>query len=245
MLSVEDKYASEFYYIGPLYHLAFKNISKIIFLDASDLLFLTDIKILHQNFNKFSEENVIGLGPDLSPNYQENLKVYKSMNPKTKFGQPGKFQGLNMGVVLYDLEAMRRSKKYNSYLELARTKAMVEKYVFHLTLAFQDWFTEVGWESPELFYNLPCVFNVQVSMQFFRDPWKTVFHDYHYCDKSTNIKIYHRNGCGPFPEDCGSSPTPFPEFWPSVHFLVQVLDIEYFWKLLYWTSKGINVFSSN
>ena len=231
--------------LSPLYHLAFKNIPKMIFLDASDLLFLSDIKLLWEQFHKFSGENVIGLGPDLSPNYQDNLKIYKTNHTQTKFGQPGKFQGFNMGVVLYDLDEMRRSKKYNSYLELSRTKEMIKKYVFHFTLAFQDWFTELGWESPELFYNLPCVFNVQVSMQFFRDPWKTVFHQYHHCEKPTNIRIYHHNGCGPSPEDCGNMPVSFKDFWPYVHFLVQVLDIDYFWKILYLTSIGIDVFGSN
>ena len=239
----EDRYVSDFYYLGPLFHLAFKNIKKIIFLDASDLLFISDIKTLYDNFNEFLEENVIGLAPDLSPNYHTNLKDYRQRNPGTKLGQPGKFQGFNMGVVLYDLDEMRRSKKYNSYLELSRTKEMIKKYVFHFTLAFQDWFTELGWESPELFYNLPCVFNVQVSMQFFRDPWKTVFHQYHHCEKPTNIRIYHHNGCGPSPEECGNPPALFSEYWPHVHFLVQVLSIEYLWKILFWISKGINVFT--
>ena len=65
---LQDKYVSDFYYVGPLYHLAFKHIKRIIFLDGSDLLFISDIKILHQQFGKFSGENIIGLGPDLSPN---------------------------------------------------------------------------------------------------------------------------------------------------------------------------------
>ena len=240
---LKDKYVSDFYYLGPLYHLAFKHIKRIIFLDASDLLFISDIKILHEQFGKFLGENIIGLGPDLSPNYHTNLKVYRNKNPETNLGKPGKFQGFNMGVVLYDLEGMRKSRKYNKYLEVSRTKSMIEKYAFHLTLAFQDWFTEIGWESPELFYNLPCTFNVQVSMQFFKDPWKTVFHDYHYCDKPSNIKIFHKNGCGPSPEECNNPPALFSEFWPHVHFLVQVLDIESLWKILFWISKGINVFS--
>ena len=235
---------SDFYFLGPFYHLAFKNLRRIVFLDASDLLFISDIKILYDSFNKFKDENVIGLAPDLSPIYQDNLRIFKNLNPETKLGLPGKLQGFNMGVVLYDLDRMRKSKKYNRYLELSRTKQMIEKYVFHLTLAFQDWFTEVGWESRELFYYLPCVFNVQVSMQFFKDPWKSVFRDFHYCDIPSNIKIFHNNGCGPFPEDCGNRPAAFSEFWPYVQFFIQVLEIESFWKLLCWMSTGINVFAS-
>ena len=156
----KDKYAADFYYVGPFYHLAFKNVKRIIFLDATDLLFLSDIKLLNEMFDNFSEENVVGLGLDLSPHYYENLKSYRMDHPQTKLGAPGIFQGFNMGVVLYDLEAMRKSKKYKKYLELSRTVEMIEKYRFHLTLAFQDWFTEVGFESPELFYNLPYTYTI-------------------------------------------------------------------------------------
>ena len=34
------------------------------------------------------------------------------------------------------------------------------------------------------------------------EEWQSIFTEYHMCDKPTNIKIFHRNGCGPTPEAC-------------------------------------------
>ena len=34
------------------------------------------------------------------------------------------------------------------------------------------------------------------------DQWADVFDTYHRCDSPTNIKIFHRNGCGPTPQTC-------------------------------------------
>ena len=37
------------------------------------------------------------------------------------------------------------------------------------------------------------------------EEWREVFDDFHYCDKPTKIKIFHRNGCGPTPKVCGNN----------------------------------------
>ena len=34
------------------------------------------------------------------------------------------------------------------------------------------------------------------------EEWQDIFAEYHTCDKPTNIKIFHRNGCGPTPQAC-------------------------------------------
>ena len=45
---------------------------------------------------------MIGLGPELSPNYN-TLKIFRQRNPHTEIGKFGRFQGLNICVVLHDL----------------------------------------------------------------------------------------------------------------------------------------------
>ena len=49
------------------------------------------------------------------PHYRAMLEQagYISSHPDTVFGLPGRFQGLNMGVVLFRLEKMRKSKLFN------------------------------------------------------------------------------------------------------------------------------------
>ena len=77
-----------------------------------------------------------------------------------------------------------------------------------MTLAHQDWFTNLQWSQPSLFYILPCQFNTQTSVQYFRPPWEAEFESYHHCDNRSNILIIHRNGCGPHPAACGYKLSP-------------------------------------
>ena len=49
------RYMSELFYIGPIYHLAFTKLDKMIMLDATDLDVVSDLKVLLCHFR--------GLGP--------------------------------------------------------------------------------------------------------------------------------------------------------------------------------------
>ena len=66
-----------------------------------------------------------GIGPDLSPHYHLNLQSHY---------RPGLSQGLNTGVVLYQLERMRSSQEYNKYLELESVTALQRKYHYKSVL---------------------------------------------------------------------------------------------------------------
>ena len=37
------------------------------------------------------------------------------------------------------------------------------------------------------------------------EEWRATFDKFHCCDKPSNIKIFHRNGCGPTPQACGNN----------------------------------------
>ena len=90
-------------YLGPLYHMVFTSLKKIIFLDSEHLSFTSDIKLLDDQFTQFTPSQVIGLAPELSPYYKEVLTAnsYLATHPGSPLGGPGKFQGYNVGVVLY------------------------------------------------------------------------------------------------------------------------------------------------
>ena len=38
----------------------------------------------------------------------------------------------------------------------------------------QDWFTNLAWDQPQLFYILPCVYKAQTNIQLLRPPWEEV-----------------------------------------------------------------------
>ena len=87
--------------------------------------------------------------------------------------------------------------------------------------------TNLGFSHPDLFYHLPCQFNRQTSIDYLRPPWLDSFHSYHHCDLPRNIKIFHRNGCGPTPRCCGHQ---YLNDRKSVSLLYDVnLDVEQFW----------------
>jgi len=202
-----DKYDEDFFYIAPLYHLAFTSLKKMIVLDCHDLEFHDDISKLAAEFTKMDDtEAVMGIGLDLSLHYRVMLTKYAEVHPDTQLGHPGPLQGFNSGVVLYDLEKMRKSQVYNSYLEPLMAEELLAKYLYRATLAEQDWMTNLGFSYPELFHVLPCHFNAQTSIQYMSNELVDVFDQYHYCDEWENLKIIHLNGCGPGPEHCGNNP---------------------------------------
>merc|ERR1719445_2151713 len=105
------KYVDKLFYLGPLYHKIFPTLGKLIFLDV-DLDFYSDVKLLYSQFFKFSDSNLLGVGPDMSPHYRRNLEQFRAQHMNTIIGDPGHFQGFNTGVVLYNLERMRSSQNW-------------------------------------------------------------------------------------------------------------------------------------
>ena len=228
-----DKYSSDLFYIGPLYYKAFIKLDKLIFLDATDLEFYDDISKLYALYNNIKEE-LMGVAVDKSPHYRKQLKRFLEENPDSPLGLPGDQQGLNTGVVLYHLENMRNNKEYQKSMEPDKVDELIQKYKYNMTLGDQDWFTNLAWEKPESFYILPCQFNAQTSIQYLKPPWEEVFDNYHFCDNKTNLKIVHRNGCGPLPQLCGITPDPNSPYWQDKkNFFVDMhVNIEALWLII-------------
>ena len=113
----KDKYASDLFYISPLYHRsckyhvfmiksvlycrAFTSLDRIIFLDSTDLEFFSNVIELEGQFEGWAEEAVVAVAVDMSPHYKKFLGKYIEVNPGTELGQPGPRQGFNTGVVLF------------------------------------------------------------------------------------------------------------------------------------------------
>ena len=228
----KNKYANDLFYIAPLYHRTFPQLEKLLVIDCSDLMFLDDIKKVFDEFEHM-ENKLIGIGLDLSPHYKTFLDIsYLPHHPDSNFGKPGSLQGFNTGVVLYNLEGMRNSNVYNSYLNPEEVNRLAEKYEYHFTLAEQDWMTNLGWERPEIFHILPCKFNMQVSIQYLTPPWEESFMNYHFCVPASQAIVIHRNGCGPSPKFCRTDvkKTGYSANHSMVHHLQ--LNIPQFWQML-------------
>ena len=111
------KYFSTLFYIAPLYHKKFSELSRLVLLDT-DLMFQSSIRDLWRQFLAFSPGQCIGLAPDLSPHYWHRLETLRGQRPDTDLGRPGPgYQGFNSGVALYDLSCLRDSREYNEHLK--------------------------------------------------------------------------------------------------------------------------------
>ena len=142
-ISWSYKYRHDLFYILPYHHLEFPDsIKKLILMDV-DLEFKIDISDLFRQFNKFSASEVIGCGVTQSPYYFSFFKSYKKIDPGTHIGGPGRYQGLNTGVLLLDLEKMRKSVLYQKTTEPDKITEMKGKYQLTGTVGDQDWLTLV------------------------------------------------------------------------------------------------------
>ena len=133
-----SKYVNDLFYIAPLYHRKMSNLKKIIFLDI-------DISVNHHikklwvqfqdmkdktNVNEEHSSKCIGLGLDLSPHYYHRLVDYIAEHPDTDLGSPGKLQGYNTGVVLFNLDCLRKSKFKKNYLQPEKVNFVINKCSF-------------------------------------------------------------------------------------------------------------------
>ena len=65
---------------------------------------------------------LVGVAPDLSPHYWEALTDHRSSPPASRLGGPGPGLGVNMGVVLWDLAAMRSSREWSRAIQPTEVK---------------------------------------------------------------------------------------------------------------------------
>ncbi|MBN3273449.1 XXLT1 xylosyltransferase, partial [Polyodon spathula] len=127
--------------------------------------------------------------------------AYRRENPDSKVGDPPPDgnPGFNSGVMLLDLEAMRRSEPYNQLLEPRSVGRLADKYRFQGHLGDQDFFTMISMEHPSLFHVLDCVWNRQLCTWWKDHGYGNVFQLYYHCQGP--VKIYHGNCNTPIPDD--------------------------------------------
>ncbi|KAK2868868.1 hypothetical protein Q7C36_000739 [Tachysurus vachellii] len=173
---------------------------RIVQLDL-DLKYRTNIRDLFQQFRHFPPEAVIGIVREMQPVYRHTFWQYRKENHKSRVGDPPPdgLPGFNSGVMLLNLETMRRSALYNRLLEPERVAHLTEKYHFRGHLGDQDFFTMIGMEHPELFHHLDCGWNRQLCTWWRDHGYSDVFQLYFRCEGP--VHIYHGNCNTPIPDD--------------------------------------------
>ena len=77
------------------------------------------------NVNEEISKKCIGLGLDLSPHYYHRLVDYMAEHPDTDLGSPGKLQGYNTGVVLFNLDCLRKSEFEKIHLQPKKVNLLI------------------------------------------------------------------------------------------------------------------------
>lgn len=202
-----------------LYRIAPPTQNRAIMLDC-DLYFKEDSLLLFKEFAKFvkwityenqfylnvyfrfKETALFGLAPELTPVYRHVLHAYRSKH-NTTFGDyyhsrnfsvnehPRGFQGYNSGVVLMNLNRIRKSKKYQEILKETAVNNLTDKYRFKGHLSDQDFYTLIGFEYPELIQTLNCGFNRQLCLWWKNHGYNDVFDKYFRCKHK--IIVLHGN----------------------------------------------------
>ncbi|KAM7342600.1 xyloside xylosyltransferase [Cochliomyia hominivorax] len=70
-----------------LHRIADENMERAILLDC-DIVFRTDVRLLFNEFERFSPDHLYGLAPELTPVYRHILYRYRANYPNTDFGSP-------------------------------------------------------------------------------------------------------------------------------------------------------------
>ncbi|XP_069753148.1 xyloside xylosyltransferase 1 [Narcine bancroftii] len=175
-------------------------LTRIVQLDL-DLKYMSNIRDLFEEFDKFRPGAVIAIVREMQPVYRHTFWQYRQENPRTKVGDPppNGLPGFNSGVMLLNLKAMRQSDLYNQLLDAEKVRKLAEKYHFKGHLGDQDFFTLIGMEHTELFHILDCTNNRQLCTWWRDHGYADVFDLYFKCEGK--VRIYHGNCNTPIPDD--------------------------------------------
>lgn len=186
-------YSDVLFFFSLASHRVLPEFHRVILLDC-DLKFNGDIYELYHYFSKFTADNVIGIAREAQPVYRHTFHMYRNSHKDTRVGgpPPDGLTGFNSGVLLLDLDKMRKSTLYNSLLTAETVKSLTEKYMFKGHLGDQDFYSLISLEHEELFYFLPCTWNRQLCTWWRDHGYRDVFDEYFKCEG--HINIYHGNG---------------------------------------------------
>ncbi|XP_028172854.1 LARGE xylosyl- and glucuronyltransferase 2-like [Ostrinia furnacalis] len=151
-------------------------LKQVIVLD-SDLTFLCDVAELWTMFRNMTDEQIIGLVENESDWYYATSKRWPALG-----------RGYNTGVMLLDLEKIRRNTDWTTLWHDAVNENL--DTLRQTTLADQDVINAILKKYPRYVYNISCQYNVQMST-------KTLAKNC-YGEDTNNVKVIHWNSPGKY-----------------------------------------------
>ncbi|XP_012217254.1 xyloside xylosyltransferase 1 [Linepithema humile] len=195
-------YSDALFFLSLGLHRIAPNCQRLAIMFDADTKFRKDVKNLFEEFNNFGKGALFGLAPELTPVYRHVLYLYRSKHPTTMFGEPrhkGGYPGYNSGVVLFNLERLRKSHMYNEAVSKNSVDIMTRKYHFKGHLGDQDFYTLLGMEKPELIHTIDCGWNRQLCTWWRDRGYSDIFANYSECHSET--KLWHGNCNTPISDD--------------------------------------------
>lgn len=151
------RFNQDLFFIAPFYHRLLPHLDKVIVIDL-DLEFRVGVEEVQGLFSKLGENQLMGFVNDQSPYY-----------PFITSGWGPPRQGVNAGLMLFQLDKMRESEEYNEELKPGKMSRLSRKFLprSEWSLAAQDWFSLLSWWKPGLVAHLPCQYNVMFCSTVF------------------------------------------------------------------------------
>lgn len=150
----------------------YPSIHRMIFI-SNHIKFRADIIELYEHFERFESKQVMGLALTQSAKFATAFAVYRHLQSDSTahknlgLSPSNGWPGFNTGLIIMDLDKMRQSSLFKRYLDLENQFPLIAKYDFktlQVLPQLDEWLTLVGVEKPELFFTLPCQWNVQQIM---------------------------------------------------------------------------------
>lgn len=146
----------------------YHHLNRLIFV-SNHIKFRNDIVELYEYFDRFEAQQAIGLTLVQGAKFAAAFSVHRHLQTNSNLGlsPPHGWPGFNTELMLLNLKEMRQSSLLKRYLDLENQFPLLAKYDFksrQVLPQMDEWLTLVGVEKPELFFTLPCQWNVQQIM---------------------------------------------------------------------------------
>lgn len=144
----------------------YHHLNRLIFI-SKKIKFRSDIVELYEYFDRFEAKQAIGLTLVQDAKFASAFSVHRHLQSNSNLGLSHGWPGFNTELMLLNLKEMRQSSLLKRYLDLENQFPLITKYDFksrQVLPQMDEWLTLVGAEKPELFFTLPCQWNVQPIM---------------------------------------------------------------------------------
>jgi len=189
----ESHYAKELFTLSLVMHTLLPTLPSLLVLDA-DLKVTAPLWSRWHQLDRFSSAQGFGLSYEQQPVYRHVFAAFRKQHPATTVGDPPAtgFPGFNSGVLLLNLDHLRRSATYNALFNSDTMQGLAQSYQFRGHLGDQDFYSLLYTLHPELFAVLSCGYNRQLCTWWQQHHvYSSVFEAYHRCDE--HVLVWHAN----------------------------------------------------